>query len=277
MCGNAGRKMSNASGFSQRVSSWLAEPMWGVMLSPGPMVTPASSTSQVVVRLMVKRGGSQRRPSSIAWGNRERSALHRFELIGVGQEEVEQVARRTVGRLRPRRQQQAEEGVDGLVAQLLAVDLRGDEVADDVLGRLGPPIRDHAGEVVAQGLRRGQAPVDVGNQPDELDGPALELREVLLGEPEQPGDDPHGELECQLAHQIGVAVGREAIDQLVDDRPDEFGFPACQGLLAERVRHEIAVRAVFGVVHAEDHVAHHHADAGVVGGGREGLGVAQNA
>ena len=117
---------------------------------------------------------------------------------------------------------------------------------------------------VAQGLGRGQAPVDVGDQPDELDGPALELREVLLGEPEQPGDDPHGELECQLADEIGVAVGREAVDQLVDDRPDELGLPARQCLLAERVGDQVAVRAVLGVVHAEDHVAHHHADAGVV-------------
>ena len=66
--------MSNVSGSSQRVSSWLAEPMCGVMLSPGPMVTPAISTSQVVVRLMVSSGGSKRRPSSMAWGSSERSA-----------------------------------------------------------------------------------------------------------------------------------------------------------------------------------------------------------
>ena len=34
MWGRAGRKMSKVSGSSQRVSSWLAEPMCGVMLSP---------------------------------------------------------------------------------------------------------------------------------------------------------------------------------------------------------------------------------------------------
>ena len=73
MCGTGGRKMSKVSGSSQRVSSWLAEPMCGEMLSPGPMVTPAISTSQVVVRLMVSSGGSQRSPSSMAWGSRARS------------------------------------------------------------------------------------------------------------------------------------------------------------------------------------------------------------
>src|SRR5450631_4178779 len=34
---------------------------------------------------------------------------------------------------------------------------------------------------------------------------------------------------------------------------------------------------MFGIVHAQDHVAHDHADGGVVPGGGEGLGVAQDA
>ena len=123
----------------------------------------------------------------------------------------------------------------------LAVDLGRDQVADDVLGRPGPALGHHAGEVLAQRLGRGQAAVDVGHQADELDRPALELREVLLGQAEQAGDDPHRELEGELAHQVGLAVGREAVDQLVDDRPDELGLPARQRLLAEGVGDQVAV------------------------------------
>ena len=208
--------------------------------------------------------GEQRRLAAQALlnglGQQRAVVAHRLELLGMREEQVEQVARRAVGRLGPGRQQQAEEGVDGLVRELLAVHLGRDQVADDVLGRVGPPVGHHAGEVVAQRLGGGQAAVDVRHQADELDRPALELGEVLLGQAEQARDHPDRELEGQLAHQVGPAVGGEAVDLLVDDRADELGLPAGQGLLAERVGHQVAVAAVLGVVHAEDHVAHHHPD-----------------
>ena len=132
------------------------------------------------------------------------------------------------------------------------------------------------GEVLAQRLGGRQPAVDVGHQADELDRPALELREVLLGEPEQAGDHPHRELEGQLADEVRLSVGHEAVDLLVDDRTDELGLPAGQCLLAEGMGHQVAVAAVLGVVHAQDHVAHHHADGGVVAGRGERLGVAQD-
>ena len=88
-------------------------------------------------------------------------------------------------------------------------------------------------EVLAEQFGGGQSAVDVGHQPDELDRPALELRKVLLGEPQQARDHPYGELEGELADQVGPAVGHEAVDQLVDDRADELGLPPRQGLLTE--------------------------------------------
>ncbi len=201
---------------------------------------------------------------------------HGGQLIGMGEQEIEQVARRTVGRLGPGREKESQEGVDRLVGQLLAVHLGRDEVADDVFCRPSPAVGHDAGEVLAQRFGGGQPAVDVGHQPDELDGPALELGEVLLGEAEEARDHPHGELEGELAHQVRLAVGCEAVNQLVDDRTDVLGLPARQRLLPECVRHQVPVAAVLGVVHAQDHVAHDHADGDVVARRRERLGVAQD-
>ena len=159
----------------------------------------------------------------------------------------------------------------------LAVDLGRDQVADDVLGRVGSSLGDDAGEVLAQRLRGSQPAVDVGHETDQLNRPALELQEVLFGQPEQAGDDPHRELEGELADQFGLSVGDEAVDQLVDDGRDELGLPAGQRLLPEGVGDQVAVAPVLGVVHAQDHVAHHHADGGVVAGRGERLGVPQDA
>ncbi len=132
------------------------------------------------------------------------------------------------------------------------------------------------GEVLAQRLGGGDAPVDVRHQADELDGPALELGEVLLGQAQQACDHPDRELKGQLTDQVGLAVGGEAVDLLVNDGADELGLPAGQRLLAERMGHEVAVAAVLRVVHAQDHVAHDHTDGHVVAGRGECLGVPQN-
>ena len=182
--------MSKTSGSSHRVSSWLAEPMCGVMLSPAPMVTPPISTSQVVVRLMREQRRFAAQPLLNGLGQQRAVGTNGLQLVGVGEQQVQQVARRAVGGLGPGRQEEPEEGVDGLVGELLAVDLGRDQVADDVLGRLGPPLGHDSGEVLPQRLGGGQPTVDVGHQPDELDRPALELREVLLGKSEQARRSP---------------------------------------------------------------------------------------
>ena len=73
-----------------------------------------------------------------------------IELVGVGEEAEEQIAARPIGRLRARRQEQAQEGENLLVGELMAVDLGADQVADEVVLGLPPAQVDNALEVVAQ-------------------------------------------------------------------------------------------------------------------------------
>ena len=212
--GTGGRKMSKRSGSSQRVSSWLAEPRHGVTVAPAGTVTPESSTSQVAVRAMETRGGSSRSALLDGLGEQRAVGGHRLQLVGVGEEEEEEVAGGAVGGLGPGRQEEPQEGVDRLVVQLLAVDLGGHQVADDVVAGVAASVGHDAGEVVAQAGRGGQTPPDVGGHADQLDRPPLELREVLVGQAQDAGDDPHRELEGELGHEVGVAplrrTGRSA-------------------------------------------------------------------
>ena len=75
-----------------------------------------------------------------------------LELVGVGQEQVEEVARGAVGRLGAGRQQQTQERVDRLVRQPFAVDLGQDQVADDVFLGIRPAQGYEFGEVIAERL-----------------------------------------------------------------------------------------------------------------------------
>ena len=103
-------------------------------------------------------GLSQRIDSSIACGMSERSASQRVELVGVGEQPVEEAAGGAVRGLGAGREQQAQEREDLLVAEHLAVELGLHQLADEV-GRRGSSRRSsmNAGEVVAQLLARGDA------------------------------------------------------------------------------------------------------------------------
>ena len=61
---------------------------------------------------------------------------------------------------------------------------------------------------------------------DQFDGALAEPREVFFGEPQQLRDHPGGKLEGELLDQIGMADVDELVDQSVDDRPYDFGFPS---------------------------------------------------
>ncbi len=188
----------------------------------------------------------------------------------------QQVARRAVRRLRAGGKEQPEEGEDLLVGEALPVELGGGEDAHEIVRGVDAPVGEHAGEVVAQ-LRRGSgAAFPVERHADELDRPAMELREVLAGEPEHAGDHVDRERQRELAHELCLAAVDECFDALVDDRSDGFFFPAFHRLAAERLLHEPAVGVVLGLVHLEDGVAHHRAHDVGVAGRRERLAVAQN-
>ena len=66
--------------------------------------------------------------------------VERLELRPVAEQCEQQAARGAVGGLHPRRQQEAQEGVDLLVAQPLAVDLGPDQIADEVVTWRGPAL-----------------------------------------------------------------------------------------------------------------------------------------
>src|SRR5208282_19466 len=109
----------------------------------------------------------------------------------------------------------AQEGDDGLVGELLTVDLGGDQIADDVVGELAAPLFDLPQEVGVQLVRRGQTRHDVGRDGDDVHRQAPEHVEIFWGQPEQLRDDPGGKLERQRLDQVGVTVVFDLVDQLI--------------------------------------------------------------
>ena len=80
-----------------------------------------------------------------------RSSRTRAERVGVLQQRQEAIAHRPERRLGTGRQEQEEEPVDVLVGQVRAVDLRVDDVGDQVFAPMRLAVLDDGGEVVAQG------------------------------------------------------------------------------------------------------------------------------
>src|ERR1019366_7090499 len=112
-------------------------------------------------------------------------------------------------------------------------DLGGEQITDQVVGRMDPALVDYGGEVVTQGGRRGDPPVPVRGDTGDGDGPPLEGREVLPRESEDLGDDLDGEVERQLLDQVGRASTGEPVDELIDRLLDELALPALEHFGAE--------------------------------------------
>ncbi len=150
---------------------------------------------------------------------------HRVELVAVGEQQVEQISRRPVGGLQARGQQQPQKRVDRFVAELFAVDLGRHQIADDVLGRCGPALLDLFEEVVLERCRRLERALVLDGVADQLHRAFAEPRQVILRQTEQLRDDPGGELEGEVAHQIRFAGLDELVDEPVHDGPHDLGFP----------------------------------------------------
>jgi len=140
---------------------------------------------------------------------------------GISDRQVQQIARRAVGGFQSGRQQQPQERDDGLVGELLAVNLGGDQVSDDVVGESAPPLLNLLEEVAVQLFRSVQPRHDVRRNRDEVKRQTPEKIEILGGESQQYGDDPGRKFERQRLHQVGVAVVLDFVDQLIADRPDD--------------------------------------------------------
>ena len=95
-----------------------------------------------------------------------------------------------------------------------------------------------------------------------------------LRQPEHAGDDrAPGTGTISSRTRSASPRSTNASIVLVDDRPHEVGLPALHRLAGERLLDERAVLVVLGLVHLEDRVAHHQADAVGVAGRRERLAV----
>ena len=218
--------MSKASGFSQRAGSRFALPISTATGEPAGIVTPATSTSRMAVRPMPVSGRLPPQPLLDRLLHQGAVVAQRGELVGVREQPEHQVARRPVRGLGTGREQQSQEGDDLVVGQALAVELGLHEHADDVTTRVGAALGDDRGEVVVEPLRRLEPPLDVDDDGDQLDGPAVELREASRGQAEHPRDDVHGEREEQLPHELGAPPVGELVDEPVDDRRAPARLPS---------------------------------------------------
>jgi hypothetical protein len=164
-----------------------------------------------------------------------------------------------------------------LVGQARAVDLRVDDVGDEVVARVGLAVLDDRGEVFAQATRgRRRRGVVLGPEVDGL-GQLVEQLVVLERHPEHAPDDLHGVSGGHLGHQVGAPGGAELVDEAVDGGADELVTPSLERGGAECAGDQVPVAAVLVTVHGQDHGPHHRAHGVGVDARREDLGVAQDA
>ena len=131
-------------------------------------------------------------------------------------------------------------------------------------------------EVILERGRRLEGPLVLDVVADQIDRVLAEPRQVFLWQAEQFRDHPGRELQREVADQIGLACVDELVDQPVDDRPDDLGFPPQQRARLERRRHEIAVFPVGLALHRQDGRSDEQTDGGVVDVRVEHLAVAED-
>ena len=141
---------------------------------------------------------------------------------------------------------------------------------------LRSPGRENRGEVVPQRGRGRDGALAIDGDAEQRDRPALELREVLARQAEEPRDDLRRIREGELTDEVGAAASGEAVDQVVGDPIDELVLAARERPLRERRGDQRAVATVRGLVHPEhDVLAERIAEERDDDGGREGLVVPQ--
>ncbi len=193
---------------------------------------------------------------------------YRRQLVRVGQQGEQQRAECPVRRLRAGRQQEQEEREDLLVGQALP-----GQLADEVVLRSPSADGEYLAEVPPQRDRRGDRPVPVGDDTNQLGGPVPELRIVRCGQAQDASDDLYREVEGQLFDQCRPAASHEAVDELLDHRSDRR---LVQRRRAERRRHQRPLPPMLRLVHLQDRPAHDGTGDTLVDRGRERLAVPQN-
>ena len=146
-------------------------------------------------------------------------ALDLLELVGARVEHVvPHVGDGLVGGIATGGEEEGDEALDLLDIHALALQLGGDDAGDEVLAGILHTLFDDRFEVVPD-LVAGMDAVDVvltgAHARDEALVPAHEGVLVVAGQPEQVGDDAHGELVGELADQLDLAGIGEAFGDVV--------------------------------------------------------------
>ena len=197
--------------------------------------------------------------------------------LGMREQRGQRVAHHAERRLGAGREQQPQEAVDLLVGELLAVDLGVHEIAEEVARRVRAAVLDERREVVAHRLRRGHAR-------SGCSGPVLicsahwwNCAASSSGTPTIPQITCTGYLrrDRRARDRRGRAARSSSSSRSIVGRTSVV-VPLLELRRAERVRDEVAVRAVLLAVHREDQVAHELADVLGVDRRRERLAVAQH-
>ena len=141
----------------------------------------------------------------------ERTVLpQRAELLRVGEEAIEQVARRPVGGFGAGGEQQAQERADLVVGELHTVQLCLGEHATDP-ERVRPRVA-MIPQKYSYSAADAERPVHVDADADQLGG-QTNWRMVVVGQGEHLGDDVEREGEREVTHEVGVAVALELVDE----------------------------------------------------------------
>ena len=115
-----------------------------------------------------------------------------------------------------------------VVVEGVAVDFRTHELAEEIALGPAPAVGDDRLEVGGHRLRRRLAPPGVAGPEVDLVGPDLELVVVLEGNADDGSDHLHREAGREVVDEVGLALGRDPVEQGVDRGSDDLVGPALE-------------------------------------------------
>lgn len=162
-------------------------------------------------------------------GRPAQQLIHREQrlLLGVGGERQDAVAQRVAGRFAAGDRQQQEELVELVAVELLAVDLRGEQRRQDVVGEAvrAPMVHqfvavdEHFGRGLAHSFRRGGVVGVFDAQAADGVAPAERVHAVHGGNPEDVGDHLQRHLGGNVCHGVEFALVGDVGDDVARHPP----------------------------------------------------------
>ena len=142
-------------------------------------------------------------------------------LVGVLREQPERTPQLVAGGIGASDDDRVDHHHQLVVVQLVAGLFGGDEIGEQVVGRLTAPLGDQLARVGIQLVLGTHDQVELARHVDREDlqdvvRPAAEQLPVVLGRTEQLADDGNGVRLADVDRDIGFACGRHLVDQTVD-------------------------------------------------------------